>query len=63
MASRGCLFFYQENGLTAISQHLLPVGVFGIWSNDAPDVTFTNRLALAVGKADAILITFDNPLT
>ena len=56
-------FFYQKNGLTAVTQHLLPGGVFGLWSNDAPDTTFTNRLALAVGKADAIAITFENPLT
>ena len=55
-------FFYQKNGLTAINQHPLPGHVFGLWSNDAPDVTFTNRLALAVGKADAIPITFENSL-
>tara|TARA_B100001093_G_C26543141_1_gene891196 strand:+ start:108 stop:824 length:717 start_codon:yes stop_codon:yes gene_type:complete len=56
-------FFYRKKGLSAITQHLLPGGVFGLWSNDAPDTTFTERLALAVGKADARAITFENPLT
>ncbi|HAT36562.1 MAG TPA: spermidine synthase [Rhodospirillaceae bacterium] len=59
----GSADFYQPDGLTALSRHLVPGGVFGLWSNDLPDDTFTARLASAFDSARAETVTFPNPLT
>ena len=37
--------FYRPEGLRALSRHLKPGGVFGLWSNERPDERFTDRLA------------------
>jgi spermidine synthase len=54
--------FYSEAGLTRLSKHLRPGGVFGLWSNDRPDETFTARLAAVFAEARAEEVTFHNPL-
>lgn len=54
--------FYQPDGLRGLSRHLKPGGVFGLWSNDAPDAAFTDRLATVFAEAWAEPVTFDNPL-
>jgi spermidine synthase len=54
--------FYSEAGLTRLAKHLRPGGVFGLWSNDRPDDTFTARLAAVFADARAEEVTFDNPL-
>jgi spermidine synthase len=54
--------FYGEAGLKRLSAHLKPGGVFGLWSNEVPDATFTARLARAFADARAEKVTFHNPL-
>lgn len=54
--------FYQPDGLRALAVHLKPGGIFGLWSNDRPDPTFTERLAGVFAEAWAEPVTFDNPL-
>ncbi len=54
--------FYRLEGLSKFARHLKPRGVFGLWSNDLPDETFTARLADVFSEARAERVTFDNPL-
>lgn len=54
--------FYQPQGLRELAVHLKPRGIFGLWSNDAPDPAFTERLASVFADAWAEPITFENPL-
>lgn len=53
--------FYEPEGLEALLNRLKPGGVFGLWSNDPPDDTFTRRLAAAFDTARAETVTFFNP--
>ena len=55
--------FYQVEGLRALKRHLKPGGIFGLWSNEAADARFLNRLGAAFAEAWAEPVTFDNPLT
>src|SRR6056297_2321665 len=55
--------FYREEGLRALKRHLKPAGVFGLWSNEATDQRFLDRLSGAFAEAWAEPVTFDNPLT
>lgn len=54
--------FYQRAGLQQLATHLKPGGVFGLWSNDAPDGAFTSRLSEVFAQAWAEPVTFHNPL-
>jgi spermidine synthase len=54
--------FYGEEGLSRLAAHLHPGGVFGLWSNDRPDDTFTARLCRVFTDARAVEVTFHNPL-
>ena len=54
--------FYRAEGLRQLARHLKPGGVFGLWSNDLPDTSFTARLADVFADAWAEPVTFDNPL-
>jgi hypothetical protein len=54
--------FYQHAGLRRLAAHLLPGGVFGLWSNEAPDDAFTQRLAAVFAVARAERVAFHNPL-
>ena len=54
--------FYRPEGLRALSAHLHPGGVFGLWSNGAPDEAFARRLASVFVEAQAEPVTFHNPL-
>ena len=54
--------FYRPAGLRQLATHLKPGGVFGLWSNDAPDAAFTARLASVFAQAWAAPVSFDNPL-
>jgi spermidine synthase len=54
--------FYRPDGLRALSAHIRPGGVFGLWSNEKPDPAFTERLANVFAKAWAEPVTFHNPL-
>ena len=54
--------FYRPEGLRALSRHLKPGGVFGLWSNEKPDPSFTDRLSGVFAEAWAEPVTFHNPL-
>ena len=54
--------FYSEAGLKRLAKHLNPGGVFGLWSNDRPDDSFTARLAAVFAEVRAEEVTFHNPL-
>lgn len=54
--------FYTVEGLTKLSQHLLPSGRFGLWSNDKPSEAFVAHLAEIFDHATAEAVTFPNPL-
>jgi hypothetical protein len=54
--------FYTPGGLSALAAHLHPGGVFALWSNDPPDDDFLRDLAAVFARADAQVVTFDNPL-
>ena len=45
-----------------LATHLLPGGVFGLWSNEVPDEAFTQRLTAVFAEARAERVTFHNPL-
>jgi spermidine synthase len=54
--------FYQPAGLKKLATHLHPGGVFGLWSNEQPDKSFTLRLIAVFAEARAERVTFHNPL-
>jgi spermidine synthase len=54
--------FYRPEGLSKLTAHMKPGGVFGLWSNDKPDDAFTARLADVFAEARAEEVTFHNPL-
>ncbi|MFW3464735.1 spermidine synthase [Streptomyces sp. 058-1L] len=53
---------YQPEGLSALSRHLHPGGVFALWSNDPPDDDFVSLLTDAFQHATAHVVEFPNPL-
>lgn len=55
--------FYSPQGLQALSRHLKPGGIFGLWSNEGADARFLDQLGQAFAEAWAEPVTFDNPLT
>lgn len=54
--------FYTLGGLTGLTRHLKPGGVFGLWSNDQPDDTFVSRLRQVFAEARAEEVKFHNPI-
>ena len=54
--------FYTQGGLAKLATHLKPDGVFGLWSNDLPDKTFTEILKTSFARATSTTVTFHNPL-
>lgn len=54
--------FYHAEGLGALARHIRPGGVFGLWSNDAPDPAFTERMSAVFAEARAEPVPFHNPL-
>ncbi len=54
--------FYEVEGLTELAKHLKLGGVFGLWSNDRPDDTFTERLSAVFSSVRAEEVSFYNPL-
>jgi hypothetical protein len=54
--------FYTADGLRRLAAHMYPGGVFGLWSNDPPDDTFTDLLGEVFATARAEVVSFDNPL-
>jgi spermidine synthase len=58
--SNAALYTFQ--GLKTLAEHLLPNGVFALWSNNPEDSAFTEGLAAAFGKAHAEAVVFENPI-
>ena len=54
---------YTEAGLRRLGSHLRPGGVFGLWSDDAPEDSFLALLRQCFATAAAHVVTFANPLT
>ena len=54
--------FYRVQGLQRLKRHLLPGGVFGLWSNTPPDRDFRHRMANAFSEEWAEPVVFYNPL-
>lgn len=54
--------FYSPAGLAALSEHLLPGGVFAMWSDDTPDADFLRLLQSSFASARAEIVTFPNPI-
>jgi hypothetical protein len=53
---------YGREGLRRLAAHLLPGGMFALWSNDPPDQDFRAALAAVFAQCDAHVVTFRNPL-
>jgi spermidine synthase len=55
--------FYEPDGLRTVVDRLHPGGVFGLWSDDAPDDRFVAALDEVFDTSTAHVVTFPNPLT
>ncbi|MFI5844513.1 spermidine synthase [Catenuloplanes sp. NPDC051500] len=54
---------YTGEGLQRVSDRLRPGGVFGLWSDDAPEESFLSLLRQGFATATAHVVPFANPLT
>ena len=54
--------FYQADGLRQLTSHLLPGGVFALWSNDPPDEQFHIALSEVFARYETHVVTFSNPI-
>lgn len=52
--------FYTPDGLRALRRHLVPGGVFALWSDDPPDGDFTGVLDAVFDRATAHVVAFPN---
>jgi len=53
---------YSEEGMMRLRRFLKPGGVFGLWSNDAPDKGFLAILSSVFDQVDGHVVEFENPL-
>lgn len=53
--------FYTEDSLGKMSAHLVPGGVFAMWSNDPPDEPFMGILRTCFTDVEARVVSFYNP--
>ncbi len=54
--------FYESDGLRRLTSHLLPGGVFALWSNDPPDEQFHIALSEVFAYYETHVVTFSNPI-
>ncbi|GAB3632200.1 spermidine synthase [Microbacterium shaanxiense] len=54
---------YDAAGLRSLARHLVPRGVFALWSDDPPDDDFMVELNDVFDDAAAHVVDFDNPVT
>ena len=54
--------FYETDGLRQLTSHLLPGGIFALWSNDPPDEQFHIALSEVFAYYEAHVVTFFNPI-
>jgi len=55
--------FYSEQGLQKLAQKIHPGGVFGLWSNDPPEVGFSRLLDSVFDSSEVHIVSFPNPYT
>ncbi len=53
--------FYSSSGLADLARHLVPRGIFAMWSNDAPDTDFCAVLENVFDAVSAEIVEFPNP--
>ncbi|MHC8493041.1 polyamine aminopropyltransferase [Thalassospira sp. SM2505] len=53
---------YTKDGLQKLAQHLVPGGVFALWSTELPEPWFEENLSAAFDNIRAEVITFRHPL-
>ena len=54
--------FYTIEGLQKLRQHLVPGGVFAMWSDEPPDAEFGARLEEVFNCVKAHTVSFPNPI-
>ncbi len=54
--------FYESDGLRQLTSHLLPGGIFALWSNDPPDEQFHIALSEVFAYYETHVVTFSNPI-
>ena len=54
--------FYTLEGLSELRRHLLPGGVFAMWSDEAPDRGFCSKLENVFPSVRAHTVSFPNPI-
>ena len=54
--------FYESDGLRRLASHLLPGGVFALWSTDPPDEQFHIALSEVFARYETHVVTFSNPI-
>ena len=52
----------ERPGTRALAAHLVPGGVFALWSNDPPDDGYLAVLAAVFDDVEARVVSFPNPL-
>lgn len=55
--------FYEPAGVASLAGHLHPGGVFGLWSDGAPDTEYVRTVEEVFASCEAHVVTFPNPLT
>ena len=55
--------FYTTESLNAMKTKIHAGGVFGLWSDEAPDETFVNVLKTVFPDVETHMVYFDNPYT
>jgi len=58
----GSAGFYGPAGTRRLAAHLVPGGVYALWSNDPPDQAYLDILAEVFDDVAAEVVTFHNPL-
>ena len=53
---------YSEEGMMRLRAFLRPGGVFGLWSNEAPDEGFLAILSRVFDQDDGHVVEFENPI-
>jgi spermidine synthase len=54
--------FYDPAGTRSLAAHLVPGGVFALWSNDPPDDGYLAVLTAVFDDVEARVVSFPNPL-
>lgn len=54
---------YTAEGLRRLARHLLPGGVFALWSDDEPEAWFLDVLRAVFERVEGHTVAFPNPIT